>query len=387
MAFPARLFCGAIAGHRGMHKAKLSPMLTIGIPTWNRCEPLRENILSIVSEVEQYDGEVGVFISDNASSDETQQLCESFAKQYPFITYCRNESNLGANANFLNVLRSSPGRYVWLMGDDDMVVAGSVGKILNDIKAFGYPDVIVGGCIDDSDERVYLEHISSHVVTHGEVFRCYPAAAIGGKISVLIFAKEPLGRVVDIGWEAIQELRTGWPHLVWMILVLSQGGSLLLLPYGTNRMLERSRFNLLYDGISLAQLHINDYQRCLYRLRPYLTEEMYSDLNEALIKRRLPEIARYVLYATWLNKYGETVSYAFRTIALLRWKNRLYFGVAYVAPILVPIVIRKAIARTAYFVCRRCHRYKSFINRLVEMRRRLSSRKSAEQRSFSVEDL
>ena len=41
-----------------------------------------------------------IFISDNASSDSTPQICRAYAQRDRRIRYVRNQLNLGAIANF-----------------------------------------------------------------------------------------------------------------------------------------------------------------------------------------------------------------------------------------------------------------------------------------------
>jgi glycosyltransferase involved in cell wall biosynthesis len=58
-------------------------------------------------------------ISDNASTDRTQELCEAYAAQDGRIRYYRSEKNLGAAPNFNRVFELARGEYFqWLAADD-----------------------------------------------------------------------------------------------------------------------------------------------------------------------------------------------------------------------------------------------------------------------------
>lgn len=60
-----------------------------------------------------------LIISDNASTDATQQVCEHFAALDPRIRYVRQPSNIGAAPNFEYVLNQSSGKYfMWAASDD-----------------------------------------------------------------------------------------------------------------------------------------------------------------------------------------------------------------------------------------------------------------------------
>ena len=89
-----------------MTQSRLSserPLLTIAIPTYNRSESLAL-LLEILAP--QLDGEsrVELVISDNASSDDTSAVVASFQNRGLKLIYSRNETNLGADANFVRCL-------------------------------------------------------------------------------------------------------------------------------------------------------------------------------------------------------------------------------------------------------------------------------------------
>ncbi len=146
--------------------------LTIGIPTWNRCKFLEKNLSRLVSEVAKIKTHrIEIFVSDNASDDGTKEICEQFSTAYTFFRYFRQTSNEGANINFDNVLRMSQGQYVWLFGDDDVIVDSVIEKIINDIKVFGYPDLIIGPSVfDDTGGKTNLKNILVPTLSDGTIF-------------------------------------------------------------------------------------------------------------------------------------------------------------------------------------------------------------------------
>ena len=60
-----------------------------------------------------------VIICDNASTDDTQAICEEYAKKDARIRYVRNPVNLGAAPNYNKSFELSNGRYFnWFAHDD-----------------------------------------------------------------------------------------------------------------------------------------------------------------------------------------------------------------------------------------------------------------------------
>lgn len=93
-----------------------TPLLTIGIPTYNRAGTLRR---AVESALAQDCGDVEILIADNASSDGTEAYCRALAEREPAVRYIRHRSNHGPTANFNSVLRQARGDYFLFLSDDD----------------------------------------------------------------------------------------------------------------------------------------------------------------------------------------------------------------------------------------------------------------------------
>lgn len=118
------------------------PLLSICIPTFNREGFLRECLASI--QVEGFDAQVEVVVSDNASTDNTLAVLEEFHRRLP-LRWVVQETNIGADRNFDAVVAFARGEYCWLLGSDDVVAIEAIGKLLSslreeqsDILHFGY---------------------------------------------------------------------------------------------------------------------------------------------------------------------------------------------------------------------------------------------------------
>lgn len=110
----------------------MNPILTIAIPTYNRVDKLKKCIELVMKEIQ--DRPIEVMVSDNASTDNTQQVMEEIQKEYPQIMYYRNKENVGADRNFLNCYEKAKGDYIWLIGDDDMLLPNAIDTILEALE-------------------------------------------------------------------------------------------------------------------------------------------------------------------------------------------------------------------------------------------------------------
>jgi glycosyltransferase involved in cell wall biosynthesis len=94
-----------------------APLVTVGIPTYNRPEGLRKTLASITGQSYQ---NLEIIISDNGSTgSDTENVVKEFQKKDPRIQYFRQDENLGPAANFAFVLMKATGVYFMWATDDD----------------------------------------------------------------------------------------------------------------------------------------------------------------------------------------------------------------------------------------------------------------------------
>lgn len=92
------------------------PVVTVGIPVFNGDKFLHKRLDSILSQSFK---NFQIIISDNASQDKTQEICEEYARKDSRILYTRQESNMGALKNFQFVLDNAESEFfVWAAVDD-----------------------------------------------------------------------------------------------------------------------------------------------------------------------------------------------------------------------------------------------------------------------------
>ena len=92
------------------------PTVSVGLPVFNGENFLKQTILSIL---DQEFADLELIISDNASTDNTAEICQYFASLDSRVTYLRLLENRGAAYNYNAVFRASTGRYFkWAAHDD-----------------------------------------------------------------------------------------------------------------------------------------------------------------------------------------------------------------------------------------------------------------------------
>ena len=118
-----------------MNPSKI-PILSIGIPTFNRHLRLKELLQSIVDQQNIVTEEVEVFVSDNSPGEEAKSIVSSFNGKIQNLRYHKNSKNIGADANILQLFKMSRGEYVWIMPDDDLFATPqSVKNVVDKIQS------------------------------------------------------------------------------------------------------------------------------------------------------------------------------------------------------------------------------------------------------------
>ena len=112
--------------------------LSIAIPTYNRSWYLERLLASILSQYCGCADLIEIIVSDNASTDATSEVVESYIKNGLAIKYLRNFKNLGPDENIAQCFKLASAEYVWIMGDDDYFLNDAILIILEVIERYTF---------------------------------------------------------------------------------------------------------------------------------------------------------------------------------------------------------------------------------------------------------
>lgn len=177
-----------------------APLVVIGIPTYNRARLLSRAVDSALAQ--DYPN-LALVIADNASTDDTQQVCERYAAADPRVTYFRHLENVGSIRNFADLLQRAKGEYFAWLADDDWLDPAYVGRCVqvllerpDVVLAGGYARYYQGGvfrrigeptrCLSDGPMRRVLQYyrqVDDNAIFYGVMRR--PAATRTGLLNCL----------------------------------------------------------------------------------------------------------------------------------------------------------------------------------------------------------
>ena len=99
------------------NKLNESPKVSIGLPVYNGEKYLKKTLVCLL---EQSFKNIEIIISDDGSTDLTEQICNEFSKKDNRVRYFRQNKNFGMPVkNFRFVLENSVGEYFMFASHDD----------------------------------------------------------------------------------------------------------------------------------------------------------------------------------------------------------------------------------------------------------------------------
>ncbi len=126
-------------------------LLTIAIPTYNRARYLDLCLSQLLKQIGGNEHLVELIVSDNHSTDDTGKIVQNYISKSLPIRYLLNEANIGAERNVVQCFREASGRYVLILSDDDLLLDGALGRLLDHLKRDSYGIVHICACSYNND--------------------------------------------------------------------------------------------------------------------------------------------------------------------------------------------------------------------------------------------
>lgn len=119
--------------------SETTAVVTVGIPSYQCAAFIAEAVASALSQ--DVDG-LDVLVIDDASSDETMDVLAGFDD--PRLRVMRNDVNLGPGRNWNRVVAEARGRYLKVMGCDDVLLPGSLAAEIAVLESEPGVEVVTG---------------------------------------------------------------------------------------------------------------------------------------------------------------------------------------------------------------------------------------------------
>jgi glycosyltransferase involved in cell wall biosynthesis len=180
-----------------------NPQLALAIPTCNHPDLIQTSITAMLPELTQFN--IPVYVSDNSTTLDTEQVVAALQIEYPYIYYRRNKQNLGYDANCHLAITWPDTDFVWPIGDGMIIRPGGIAAVLRWVSPDR--DFIFVNCrvpnlknevVNPSDIRSFLIEVTWHITLLGAT----------------VYGRRP--RSIDI----TPEQRVSWKNFIHLGLIL-----------------------------------------------------------------------------------------------------------------------------------------------------------------------
>src|SRR5659263_26369 len=124
-----------------MTESEISPIVSIGMPVYNGEKTIREALDTLLAQDFK---DFELIISDNASTDDTSNICKMYAARDRRVRYERNLINIGPTANFNRLIHLARGKYFMWAADDDLWEPSYVSCMVEALE--NNPDAVLSFC-------------------------------------------------------------------------------------------------------------------------------------------------------------------------------------------------------------------------------------------------
>lgn len=127
------------------------PTLSVGVPNYNHGRYLGKALEAILAQSFQ---PIEIIIIDDASTDNSMEVIDEYARRDSRIRVIRNETNQGVNANLNRLLEDSAGDFFYGAAADDRVLPGMFEKQMRLLS--NYPNAGLSSCLSflmDEEDR------------------------------------------------------------------------------------------------------------------------------------------------------------------------------------------------------------------------------------------
>ena len=121
-----------------MNKRPKSPRVSIGLPVYNGDRYLEQTLNSVLKQTFT---DFVIYIADNASTDNTEEICKQYATQDSRIVYNRHPVNIGAAGNYERCFLPAKSEFFRWQNADDTIEPRLIEKCLRVLDE--NPDVVL----------------------------------------------------------------------------------------------------------------------------------------------------------------------------------------------------------------------------------------------------
>jgi glycosyltransferase involved in cell wall biosynthesis len=169
--------------------------LSIVLITYNRAAYLRRTLTALRDSVFQ---DCDICVLNNASTDETLQVCESFRCSLPNLRIVTHRFNIGGDGNILRAYEYGQQAYTWILCDDDALHLDQVNDLVAALQNKAYDLIRIGNVGIVQEERGQTSTVGE-LLHNPDSFSFYSFGFVPG----VIFRQASIEPYVQIGYRNV----------------------------------------------------------------------------------------------------------------------------------------------------------------------------------------
>ena len=131
------------------------PIISICVPTFSRATCLVNLLENLGQLTIAHGSKIEICISDNQSTDDTAQIIDDWRGRLGLKVMTQSE-NIGATRNIIAVTSSATGKWLMIIGDDDLLIPRNFSSLLAILQSSNENDWILVGVADATGEERLL---------------------------------------------------------------------------------------------------------------------------------------------------------------------------------------------------------------------------------------
>jgi glycosyltransferase involved in cell wall biosynthesis len=315
----------------------MQKILTISIPTWNRASLLQKLLSQVTQEISELklDADIELLISNNDSSDTTEEVVKGLMGKYNFITYNRNETNIGGKSNVLKSMQLAGTPYVMFFGDDDNFSVERLIPVIDGLKR----NSNIGVLLDTSFSKFQYEE-EQKIIDASELARNF--FWYMGNAGCFIMRTEYLKRyLTEYGYDFFNEC---WPQTQLMLTGLcnNKGHCVVAGNFGVSKESAHTDV-MIYSSFYLWRTVVYDLRISLEGIRHLIPEDVYRSARNSLNKNAAQNFLNLLQCGVFVDEKSireKTVGHIRKSFQMFSVKEKALYGL--VALVLsLPVFISK----------------------------------------------
>lgn len=133
-----------------------SPLVTIVLPTRNRCRYLPDAVESCLAQTYR---NLELIVVDDCSSDDTERLAKEFMKRDERVKYIRNDQNLRLPESLNAGFRAACGEYLTWTSDDNMYRANAIDVMVRYMECHPEAGMVYAGFTSVDENLEFLSEM------------------------------------------------------------------------------------------------------------------------------------------------------------------------------------------------------------------------------------